>query len=125
MPEPDQYDESDDSHARIRHVFTNVIETIFSPLASDSKARKKEQDCRRKFKEKVIAKYPEHLIVDSIGHTISGKEEVQYTNTILVTETLDWWRNNVVKLYKDNYIQEQKDLRCGNQLTWRDKNGEK
>ena len=111
--------------SRISPAFFNVIETIFCPLPNESKARKKEQDSRRKYKEKIIEKYPEYLIVDSICHTINDIEEVQYTNTILVTEAIDWWKNSVQEFFKDIYTEEQKDLSCGNQVTWRDSNGDK
>jgi hypothetical protein len=119
-------DNSGDHHAKVRITHANIIETIFNPLPEGKGSlRKKEQDSRRKYKEKLIAKYPGCLIVDSIGHTIDDKEAVQYTNTIFVTDSLDWWRQHVSKLYKDKYTREQKDLTSGDQVTWRDKNGDK
>lgn len=117
--------ETDEIHARIRHIHSNVIETIFCPLPDETKARQKEQNSRRKYKDKVISNYPGQLIVDSIGQISAGKEKTQYTNAILVTETLKWWKNKITELYKEKYTQEVKDISHGDQIIWKHKNGTK
>lgn len=47
---------ADDSDI-VHEMSQNVIETAFDPLATESKARKKEQDHRR-IKEKYVARFP-------------------------------------------------------------------
>jgi hypothetical protein len=75
----------------IRHVHANVIETLFSALPTEPLDRKREQERRRKYKDKLQVEHPGKLIVDSSYVNNEGKEEKQYTNAIIVTDEIDWW----------------------------------
>ena len=101
-----------------------MIETVFDPLPAESKARKKEQDHRRKIKEKLMVRFPEYLMIDNVRYKLHGIEEKQYTNTILVTSYLDWWRKKVRELFSD-YEEEERNISRGDQIIYRDTQGEK
>jgi hypothetical protein len=76
-------DEVNDGTYGVRHVQQNVIETIFSALPTEPNDRKKEQDRRRKFKDKVLSEHQGKLIIDSSYITSDGKIMQTHTNTIL------------------------------------------
>lgn len=109
----------DETHG-VRHIHQNVIETIFKALPTEPSERKKEQDKRRKFKEKIMSKYRGKLIVDSSYISADGREIQTYTNTILVTEQYDWWQEKVEEEYGQKYLQKNKDLSSGHQLVFTD-----
>jgi lysophospholipase L1-like esterase len=109
----------------VQRVFENVIETIFDVLPNEPNDRKREQDRRRKFKDKLLDKYPNQLIVDSSYIDSDGKSNKQYTNTILVTETLKWWQDKIVEQFSENYTLHNKDLSNGHQVMFKDSDGNK
>ena len=109
----------------VHFVHKNVIETVFSVLPTETNERKKEQECRRKIKEKLIQKYVNTLIVDSSYVSADGKDQKQYTNTILVTEKIPWWQERIVENYKTDYILQEKELSHGHQILFKNGDNEK
>lgn len=110
----------------VRVVQNRVIETVFSgTLPPEGNERRREQDRRRKFKEKVLAEHEGDLIVDSSYVTSDGKEGQVYTNTILITKNIDWWQEKVEQRYGEKYSQTEKTLTGGHQITYSKQGGAK
>lgn len=109
----------------VKFIHNNVIETLFSALPSEQTDRKKEQERRRKLKEKLTLKYPDCLIVDSSYVTSDGHNVKQYTNTLFVTESLDWWETKIVATFSGSFTQKNKDLSSRNQLILYNEDGGK
>ena len=51
--------------------------------------------------------------------------EKQYTNTILATSKLDWWKKKALDIFSENFTPEQRELSHGDQVIFRDTAGEK
>ena len=104
-------------------LFNNVLETIFSALPTDEKTRKKEQERRRQFKEKLKADHYNKLIIDSSYVNNEGKDQKEYTNTLLVTDNLKFWEDKIVEKLCVDYIRGDKDLKNGYQIFFKNKEG--
>lgn len=106
-------------------VYDKVIETIFSALPTEQGERKKENDRRRRIKDKLVAQHAECLIVDSSYITADGRERKQYTNTILITESLAWWENRIVEAFDGPYTSKSHTLSSGRQTVFLNDEGNK
>jgi hypothetical protein len=75
--------------------------------------------------KKLLPNHPYKLIVDSSYIDCDGKENKQYTNTILVTEDLPWWQEKIIEQFCDVYTQHNKGLSSGHQIVFKDGDGNK
>ena len=78
-----------------------------------------------KINEKYLLRLPECLIVDSLCYMLHGEKEKQYTNTILVTSKLAFWKTKVKENFSGDYTIEERDLSHGEQVVYKDCEGEK
>lgn len=106
----------------VRRVEDGIWETIFCALPTDEKERKKEQERRRKFKEKLMGKHREELIIDS---SYAKKEGKTYTNTLLATNEIDLWQHIIEQLYGEEYLQSNSDLAGGHKILFKKPSGER
>ncbi len=96
--------------------YDNALVLSFPPLPLDPKASEKERVKRRRYKEKLGAKYPETLLLDTkIGH--NGQS--QFCDAIFITATMSQWIQALTTFYQDQgYTKEEKGLNGGLQHTW-------
>lgn len=114
-----------DGDYSVKYIHTNVIETVFGVLPTEQNDRRREQEKRRKFKEKLLTENPCKLIIDSSYIGKEGQPEQQYTNTILVTEEITWWQDQIEATYGAKYDRKCKDLSGGIQTIFRNSSGYK
>lgn len=55
----------DEEPYEARQIQPGIFETIFSALPTEDKARKREQERRRKYKEKLMTEHHGALLIDS------------------------------------------------------------
>ena len=124
---PAKFTSNSDSNSfySVHFVQPDVIETLFHALPTETSERRREQERRRKFKEKLLLEHPEKLVLDSSYVNTEGKEQKQYTNSLLVTEYLDSWEKNISDEFCKSYIKKCKVLSNGHQLIFTNDEGEK
>lgn len=116
---------ADESQYDVRRVQESVWETIFDVLPTEEKERTKEQTRRRKFKEKLLEKHREELIIDSSHVTSEGHQGKTYTNTLLATDELELWQHIIEQLYGETYLQTNSELSGGHKILFKKTSGEK
>ena len=108
----------------VRKVQDGVMETIFSALPTDSTDRNKEQARRRKFKDKLLAEHHGELVIDSSYVTSDGKPMQTYTDTLMVTDKLDWWQEKIEETFGEDYLQGRQPLSAGHKIIFKNTDGE-
>ena len=104
---------------QVRKIHDGILETIFNVLPTPEKERRKGQENRRKYKDKIQAEHRDVLIVDSSYSSDEGNPTQSHTNTILMTSNLDWWQDNILQTYAAKYKTMNKELSGGHQTTFK------
>ena len=111
-----------------KNIDNYVIENIFGELPSDNKAKKREQDHRRKIKEKQTSDNSDVLIVDGNRQFINGKWSVVYTNATLTSyQNFPQWQSFIINLNppKEYTTVESKSLTTCDQIVWKSNENKK